>query len=115
MIDKQRNPETTYRVQRSNDLAVTIKSYPKVPSPVADGWYRNDQIPQWLVEAMALLDAAFPEPVTNIGRRLGDNTYWVEAVDTTPPEGGYAALMRDIIQAQKHADKNGLQVRKVRL
>ena len=105
MIDEQRNPDTTYRVQRSNDLAIIVKSYPKVPSPVTDGWYRNDQIPQWLVEAMALLDAAFPEPVLGTGRRLGDNTYWVEAVDTTPAEGAYAVLMRDIIQTQKHADK----------
>ena len=105
MIDEQRIPGTTYRVQRSNGLSVMVKSYPKVPSPVTDGWYRNDQIPQWLVEAMALLDAAFPEPVPDIGRRLGDNTYWVEAVDTTPPEGAYAGLIRDIIQAQKHADK----------
>jgi hypothetical protein len=105
MIDEQRNPETTYRVQRSNDLAVFVKSYPKVPSPVADGWYRNDQIPQWLVEAMALLDAAFPEPVLDIGRRLGDNTYWVEAVDSTPAEGAYASLIRDIMLAQKFRDK----------
>jgi hypothetical protein len=105
MIDEQRNPETTYRVQRSNNLAVVVKSYPKVPSPVADGWYRNDQIPHWLVEAMALLDAASPEPVTNIGRRLGDNTYWVEAVDSTPPATPHARLIRSIIQVQKHADE----------
>ena len=106
MIDGQRNPETTYRVQRSNDLAVIVKSYPRVPSPVTDGWYRNDQIPQWLVEAMALLDAAFPEPVPDIGRRLGDNTYWVEATDTTPPEGAYAGLMRDIMLAQREHDRS---------
>ena len=105
MIDEQRNPETTYRVQRSNNLAVIVKSYPRVPSAVTDGWYRNDQIPQWLVEAMALLDAAFPEPVTNIGRRLGDNTYWVEAVDTVPPATPYASLMRDIVWAQQMRDE----------
>jgi hypothetical protein len=29
MIDEQRNPETTYRVQRSNNLAVVVKSYPR--------------------------------------------------------------------------------------
>jgi hypothetical protein len=86
-------------------LAVVVKSYPRVPSPVTDGWYRNDQIPHWLVEAMALLDAAFPEPVTNIGRRLGGNTYWVEAVDTTPPATPHARLIRGIIQDQKHADE----------
>ena len=111
MIDEQRNPETTYRVQRGNDLAVVVKSYPKVPSPIADGWYRNDQIPQWLVEAMALLDAAFPEPVTNIGRRLGDNTYWVEAVDTVPPATPYAGLMLGVIQAQQSYDRTAAKAK----
>lgn len=103
MIDEQRNPETTYRVQRSNDLAVIVKAYPKTPSPVTDGWYRNDQIPDWLAEAMALLDAAFPEPVPNIGRRLGDNTYWVEAVDSAPPATPY---IRAIMHAQQKHDRS---------
>lgn len=84
MIDAQRNLNTTYRVNRERGGAL-VRTYPPADKPVSQGWYRIDQLPQWLVEAMALLDAAHPEGIPDLGHRVGDATYWVE-----PPTRGTA-------------------------
>lgn len=77
MIDAKRNPNTTYRVDRRLD-GIYLRTFPPAPERVAEAWYRMDQIPQWLIEAMALLDAAAPASIPDIGYRLGKLVYWVE-------------------------------------
>lgn len=77
MIDAKRNPNTTYRVDRRLD-GIYLRTFPPAPERVAEAWYRMDQIPQWLIEAMALLDAAAPASIPDIGYRLGELVYWVE-------------------------------------
>ena len=84
MIDAQRNLSTTYRINRERGGAL-VRTYPPATDPVSQGWYRIDQLPQWLVEAMALLDAAHPEGIPDLGHRVGNTTYWVE-----PPTRGTA-------------------------
>ena len=78
MIDTQRNLSTTYRISRHSSEGVTLKTYPPSPSPVTDAWYRMDQLPQWMLTAMALLDAASPAGVEGLGHRVGEITYWIE-------------------------------------
>jgi hypothetical protein len=83
MIDQERNLQTTYRIERhvlEGQDGVDVTAYPKTPTPTLEGWYRTDQLPQWLVEAMALLDAAYPGLVFNLGYRISDTTYWIEPV-----------------------------------
>lgn len=77
MIDAKRNLNTTYRLNRQPG-GVYIKTFPPAPEAVAEAWYRTDQIPQWLLEAMALLDAAAPSNVPDIGHRVGEMVYWIE-------------------------------------
>ena len=77
MIDAKRNLNTTYRVSRLPD-GIHLKTFPQVPEAVAEAWYRTDQIPQWLLEAMALLDAAAPSSIPDIGHRVGKMVYWIE-------------------------------------
>ena len=77
MIDAKRNLNTTYRVDRLSD-GIHLKTFPLAPEAVAEAWYRMDQIPQWLIEAMALLDAAAPSNVPDIGHRVGESLYWIE-------------------------------------
>jgi len=77
MIDAKRNLNTTYRLDRRLD-GVYIRTFPPAPEAVAEAWYRTDQIPQWLLEAMALLDAAAPANVSDIGHRVGEMVYWIE-------------------------------------
>lgn len=77
MIDAKRNLNTTYRVDRLSD-GIHLKTFPPTPRPVVEAWYRTDQIPQWLIEAMALLDAAAPSNVPDIGHRVGEMVYWIE-------------------------------------
>lgn len=78
MIDAQRNLNTTYRVDRQHHDGIHLKTFPPAPEVVAEGWYRMDQLPQWLIEAMALLDAAHPEGIPDLGHKVGNTTYWVE-------------------------------------
>lgn len=78
MIDAVRNMRTTYRISRHSSEGVTLKTYPTSPSPVTDAWYRMDQLPQWMLTAMALLDAASPAGVEGLGHRVGEITYWIE-------------------------------------
>lgn len=77
MIDAKRNLNTTYRVDRRLD-GIYLRTFPPAPTRVAEAWYRMDQIPQWLIEAMALLDAAAPAGIPDIGYRLGELVYWIE-------------------------------------
>ena len=77
MIDAKRNLNTTYRVDRRLD-GIYLKTFPPAPEAVAEAWYRMDQIPQWLIEAMALLDAASPARIHDLGHRLGELVYWIE-------------------------------------
>lgn len=78
MIDAVRNLDTTYRISRHSSEGVTLKTYPPSPSPVTDAWYRMDQLPQWMLTAIALLDAASPAGVEGLGHRVGEITYWIE-------------------------------------
>lgn len=78
MIDAKRNPNTTYRVDRVFDDGIYLKTFPLAPEAVAEAWYRTDQIPQWLIEAMALLDAAAPASIPDLGHRVGESLYWIE-------------------------------------
>lgn len=84
MLDQERNPKTSYRVMEQGDLYV-VSTYPKSPGPVAVTSYRFDLLPQWLQEAMHLLDWAHPEEVKELGRKVGD-TYWIEAQDQLTTE-----------------------------
>lgn len=77
MIDAKRNLNTTYRVSRLPD-GIHLKTFPLAPEAVAEAWYRMDQIPQWLIEAMALLDAAAPASIPDLGHRVGELVYWIE-------------------------------------
>lgn len=77
MIDAKRNLNTTYRVDRRLD-GIYLRVFPPAPRPVVEAWYRMDQIPQWLIEAMALLDAAAPARIPDLGHRLGELVYWIE-------------------------------------
>lgn len=77
MIDAKRNLNTTYRVDRLSD-GIHLKTFPPAPEAVAEAWYRTDQIPQWLLEAMALLDAAAPSSIPDLGHRVGELVYWIE-------------------------------------
>jgi hypothetical protein len=63
MIDDPRKETTTYRVQRKNqpppEYEVTIYPMDKAGillSSNLTGWYRQDQLPQWMRESIALLD-----------------------------------------------------------
>jgi hypothetical protein len=77
MIDAKRNLNTTYRVNRLSD-GIHLKTFPPAPEAVTEAWYRMDQIPQWLIEAMALLDAASPARIPDLGHRIGESLYWIE-------------------------------------
>ena len=77
MIDAKRNLNTTYRVDRRLD-GIYLRVFPPAPRPVVEAWYRMDQIPQWLIEAMALLDAAVPASIPDLGHRVGELVYWIE-------------------------------------
>jgi len=77
MIDATRNLSTTYRVDRRLD-GIYLRVFPPAPRPVVEAWYRTDQIPQWLIEAMALLDAAAPASIPDLGYRVGELVYWIE-------------------------------------
>lgn len=98
MIDAKRNLNTTYRVDRVFDDGIYLRVFPPAPRPVVEAWYRTDQIPQWLIEAMALLDAAAPASIPDIGHRVGELVYWIEPplrntaghriAEMLPPLGG---------------------------
>lgn len=82
MLDQERNPKTSYRVMFTGDLYV-VSTYPKSPDSIAVAAYRFDLLPLWIQETVRLLDWAHPEDVKGLGRRIGDDTYWVEALDYT--------------------------------
>lgn len=101
MLDSERNPKTTYRVSQVGDLYV-VTTYPKSPDPIAVASYRFDLLPQWLQEAMHILDWAHPEFIEGLGKRVGPTdtamaVYWIEA-----QEGDYANLF---VNAMKSLDK----------
>lgn len=83
MIDAVRNLSTTYRLSRHSVEGVTLRVYPPASEPISEGWYRMDQLPSWMIEAIALLDAASPGEVEGLGRKVGEITYWIEP----PPRG----------------------------
>ena len=83
MLDQERNPNTTYRISIWPDSLYEVVVYPKAPEKVFSAAYRFDLLPQWIQETVRLLDWAHPEDVKGLGRRVGDDTYWVEAVDYT--------------------------------
>ena len=88
MIDPKRNLQTTYRIavwqQEGDEVALyEVSTYPKTPEKINVSAYRFDLLPKWLQEAIHLLNCAYPEEVAGLGRRVGDNTYWVEACDYT--------------------------------
>ena len=80
MLDQERNPKTSYRVSPALGGLYVVSVYPKSPGPIAVTSYRFDLLPQWLQEAIHLLDWAYPEEVKELGRKVGE-TYWIEAQD----------------------------------
>lgn len=49
---------------------------------VPEGWHRLDKLPEWMHERIAIL-SMLPEQypaaiVVGVGRRISDNTYWIE-------------------------------------
>lgn len=112
MIDAKRNLSTTYRISRHSSEGVTLKTYPPSPSPVTDAWYRMDQLPQWMIEAMALLDAASPAGVEGLGHRVGEITYWIEppprdtAGDRIAAKVNQAMMQRTIDELQMQMRTN---------
>lgn len=84
MLDQERNPHTTYRITLwPNDDLYEVVVYPKAPEKIFSAAYRFDLLPLWIQETVRLLDWAHPEDVKGLGRRIGDDTYWVEALDYT--------------------------------
>lgn len=86
MIDAERNLQTTYRIavwqQEGDEVALyEVSVYPKTPEKINVSAYRFDLLPKWLQEAIHLLDWAYPEEVAGLGRRVGDDTYWVESIN----------------------------------
>ena len=57
--------------------------YPRAPEKIFSAAYRLDLLPRWIQEAVSMLNWAYPDEVKGLGRRVGDDTYWVEAVDYT--------------------------------
>lgn len=78
MLDAQRNLSTTYRISIWPDQLYEVTIYPRAPTPIAIHAYRFDMLPQWMQEAIHLLDWAHPEEVKALGRKVGE-TYWVDA------------------------------------
>lgn len=101
MIDAVRNLDTTYRISRHSSEGVTLKTYPPSPSPVTDAWYRMDQLPQWMLTAIALLDAASPAGVEGLGHRVGEITYWIEP----PPRDTAGDINRTTASIVKKVDE----------
>lgn len=99
MLDPDRNYKTTYRVAVYPGGLYEVSTYPKAPGKIAVASYRFDLLPQWLQEAMHLLDWAHPEDVKGLGRKVGDKregeTYWIEGQDGPPMS--YVSLRRDDI------------------
>jgi len=108
MIDEERDLNTTYRLSKHSAEGVTLKTYPPSPSPVTDAWYRMDQLPKWMITAIALLDAASPAEVEGLGHRIGEITYWIE-----PPSRGTAGdrIAAKINQAMMQKVIDELQMR----
>lgn len=104
MLDSERNPKTTYRVSQVGDLYV-VTTYPKSPDPIATASYRFDLLPQWMQEAMHILDWAHPEFIEGLGKRVGrtDNgtaVYWIEAQDG--PMSHVSLRRDDILDAVRY-------------
>lgn len=79
MLDPQRIITTTYRFRVTEPGYFEVTTYPKYPSLVVDSVYRFDVLPDWIQDAIRMLDAAgVGYPVDGLGRKVGD-TYWVEA------------------------------------
>lgn len=83
MLDQERNPHTTYRISVWPDGLYEVVTYPKAPEKIVSRAYRFDLLPQWIQETVHLLNWAHPEGVEGIGRRVGSDTYWIEALDYT--------------------------------
>lgn len=83
MLDPERNPHTTYRISVWPDGLYEVVVYPKAPEKIFSAAYRLDLLPRWIQEIVHLLNWAHPEGVEGIGRRVGSDTYWIEAVDYT--------------------------------
>ena len=83
MLDPERNLSTTYRISVWPDGLYEVVIYPKTPEKIVSKAYRFDLLPKWVQEAVSMLDWAHPEDVKGLGRRVGGDTYWVEAHDYT--------------------------------
>lgn len=83
MLDPERNLNTTYRISVWPDGLYEVVTYPKAPEKIVSSAYRFDLLPQWIQETVSMLNWAHPEGVEGLGRKVGDDTYWVEAVDYT--------------------------------
>lgn len=101
MIDAVRNLSTTYRLSRHSVEGVTLRVYPPASEPISEGWYRMDQLPSWMIEAIALLDAAHPGEVEGLGRRIGVDTYWIEPAprDTAGDRIGALLTEKNLIRS----------------
>lgn len=108
MIVEQRNLDTTYRISREDAEGVKLTIYPPNPLPVTEGWYRMDQLPQWMIGAMALLDAASPGVVGGIGQRISEITYWIEPPPKDTAGDRIAAFLR-----RPDPNRNGALIAKV--
>lgn len=79
MLDPQRIITTTYRFKTIEPDYFEVTTYPRYPSLVVDSVYRFDVMPDWMQDAIRMLDAAGDgHPVNGLGRRVG-GVYWVEA------------------------------------
>ena len=87
MIDSERNPTSSYRVEieiGSDPLLYYVTTYPQritVPTLGVAGHYRADVLPKWLIIAMTMLDMASENNVGSIpyfGTK-SINTYWLMA------------------------------------
>jgi hypothetical protein len=85
MLDPERNLKASYHINTTpldNPGLILVTTYPKSPDKLQMGYYRRGALPRWMIEAMALLDAGHPEQVYNIGVRVGENSYWIEPINT---------------------------------
>lgn len=83
-LPTERNTQTIYRVDRSelhyeNQTLYTVSVFAESLPPVTKTTCRFDMLPQWMQDAIAMLDTAGKGvTVPNVGRRIGD-TYWLGA------------------------------------
>lgn len=88
MLDAERNPRNSYKVNRWDNYQdegwIHIIVYREGKAGTITGTYRAKEVPMWVIDSMNMLDAAAEDGVAlipNFGRVLLGN-YWFMAEQT---------------------------------